>query len=202
MDAQEATSINDLLRGCGILRSKRTWDTISSNDCRHKWFLLRTCGQHYAYRTRAAVSRHPATLECPMCDRDRTSITNKRGRARVVSPDEEKLWEMGLGEGVVWSLQDRVPNWKGAVDVCVCFPLQQWLCIQVDGITHMRKPMSDRKDQLLKDARFNEIAMEGGYSVLRLDAYHHVESWQAALNKALAHCKSHGQPPTLFESQP
>jgi len=71
----------------------------------------------------------------PVCNPGDIIILKRHGRARVVSPDESKLWEMAFGPGVEWPLQDRVPGWTGAVDVCVYLPLQHWLCIQVDGIT-------------------------------------------------------------------
>ncbi len=200
MEGDKAARLNAQLRARGVLTSERSWDTISTNDCRHKFFVDRTCGQHVAYRTRAAVHRNPTTLECPVCNPGNTSITNRRGRARVVSPDEAKLWEMAFGPGVEWSLQDRVPGWMGAVDVCVYLPLQHWLCIQVDGITHRGKPMSDRREQLAKDDQFNATAISAGYSVLRLDARHHAGNWKSALQQALDHCKSAGNPPTLFHS--
>lgn len=202
MDGEEASLINAQLRSRGLLRSRRTWVTISKRDTRHKFFVRRACDVHYTYRTRAAVASNPAALQCPVCNRDGTSITDRRGRARVVSPDEEWVWDELDERGVVWSLQDRVSDWAGAVDACVYFPLQQWLCIQVDGITHKGKPMSDRRDQLGKDALFDTSAVAAGFSVLRLDTRHNARTWATALDQALAHGSVRGRPPTVFTSQP
>lgn len=158
------------------------------------------CGRHVLYRTKAALLANPACLQCPTCNG--VWVYNKCGRAVPVGVAEERLWHLlDKQVGLVWSLQDRIKGWKGGIDAVAYFPLQCWLCIQVDGPTHGRKCMSDRRDQPIKDGDFNAIALGLGMSVLRLDELHSEGSWEAALTDALGQCSMPNPVPGVYLSE-
>lgn len=184
-----------------------SWDRCGDKSTRLQWFYKRACGRHMAYRSKGAVARNLSTLQCPVCNPRGNMIFGRRGRARVVSPDEERLWKLLhelFGSNLHWSVQDRIKGWHGAVDVCLYYPLRCWLCVQVDGMTHRGKRcMSDRDEQrqLATDARFDAAALAQGRSVLRLDSKHGRASWRRALGQAVVACMS-GGPAQVFRSQP
>jgi len=150
-----------------------------------------------AYRTKAAVTNNPDTLLCPLCDPRGIGIYHACGLAVPVGRDEARLWNMLESEfpGGAWSVQDRIRGeremWRGRVDACLYFPLQRWLVVQVDGMTHSKKCMSHKPQpfQLSKDADFNCIALAAQFSVLRLDTDLPDGVWRAALQAAYSPTK-------------
>lgn len=196
---EEHADLNNQLRQRGLLSKTARWsgvNAIGNTNTKHKFFVWRRCGKHVLYRTKGAITLKPGSLECPVCSG--IQVYKKAGRnIRPVGVAECRLWKMLENKfpGCVWSLQDRVGNWKGGVDACVYFPLAHFLAIQVDGVTHGRKLMSDKKNQAAKDDEFGQVAKRAGYRVLRLDEVHGDEVWEAALERAITACAEVGPIP-------
>lgn len=206
MEAHPDSTLSAKLVERGVLKAGVQWTRISPKDTVHKWLYKRACGRHYAYRTKGAVTKNPATLVCPLCHPRGLGVIKKCGRAKTVSQDELRLWRLLQlkfdAAGVVWSMQDRIKGWKGSIDVCLYFPLKRWLCIQVDGVTHWGKGcMSDRPEasQQRTDAAFDEVALRMGRSVLRLDLRHGGPRWAHALGRAVVACMK-DDPPSVLKS--
>jgi hypothetical protein len=120
--------------------------------------------------------------------------------------DEFRLFELldTMFPNLVWSAQDHVSGWRGgAVDVCVYFPLERWLTIQVDGPTHRDACMSDRplERQQEIDDKFGAAAVAAGWSVMRLNTDHSNGAWVEALGRAVAACRDAGNSPQIFYSE-
>jgi hypothetical protein len=202
MEPKADTELNRQLIQRGLLDLHE--DKANPDDSISKFFYEREYGRHRALRSKAAVKRNPDTLQCPLCNPNAIILTQERGRSVVVGQGEKRLWRL-LDEGEwIWSSHDRIKGWRGAVDACVYFPLQQFLAIQVDGMTHNAKPMSDisREQQQMNDERFNSAAVKpqpegAGMCVLRLDPQHSEAAWRHALHTAVNACNS-GIPPCVM----
>lgn len=190
------------MRARGRLPSTACWGDTAWHNRKYKFFWRRRCGRHVVYRTKAAVRKNPAGPECPLCNSAGIAVYKRCGRARPVGKLEPRLWKMlDHKHDLTWSLHDRIEGWNGGVDACVHLGTARQLCIQVDGMTHKTKCMSDKKNQPSIDALFNSVATGAGYSVLRLDEDHSEGSWQAALDEALSACMDTGAPAGLFRSR-
>lgn len=202
MEGEEHQEFNERLKARGILPSNATWVGTAWHNRKYKFFWRRRCGKHVVYRTKAAVRKNPACLSCPLCDSAGIGVYKKCGRATPVGKLEPRLWRMlDHKSGLAWSLHDRIEGWKGGVDACVHLGTARRLCIQVDGMTHKKKCMSDKRNQPAIDARFNSVATAAGYSVLRLEEDHSECSWQAALDEALSACRDTGAPARVMRSR-
>jgi len=190
------------LRSRGVLPSTINYGSVSKCNSTHKFMFKRRCNRHHAYRTKAAVVRRPDTLMCPACHPDGCKIFRVCGLLRPVGKDEARLWRIldSLFPGDVWSVQDMVRGWRGRVDACMYFPWKTWVAIQVDGITHGKRFMPGRGHQLEVDAKFNDVAMTTGMSVVRLDTDHTDSAWGEALQRARDACRDHASPPQVFHS--
>lgn len=204
--------LNNKLREEGLLPPGVTFYGTAPSNSVHNFFHLRTCNTHVAYRTRAAVRRNPRTLGCPLCSlEDREHFWRMVGRSRLVGKGELRLWQILhiILPPRAWSVQDRIRGWNGTIDACVYFPLQRWLCIQVDGITHSSRPMRGKPDSLITHARFEHAALHPdpddsrpppyrAYNVLRLPEKDSDAAWESAIIRAVRACMQPGAPAQVF----
>ena len=206
MAVQQHAQLNVQLVADGYLEPNHALEHVADSTSKFQYFWHRQCGQHVAYRSKAAVRARPACLECPRCNPTSPFYTTRRGRAKVVGDDEFRLYALldTKFPGLHWSMQDRVPTWAGgAVDVCIYFPLQRWMSVQVDGMTHARACMSDRnaETQAAIDSKFVATAIREGYAVLRLDTDLSNSAWEAALQEAIDACMAPGAPAEQYFAQ-
>lgn len=205
MEGQPHEQLNQWLVSTGRLPPTAGFGNIGNTNSKYKYFYVRQCGAHVAYRTKAAVTLRPGTLECPCCDPNSTFYYSTRGRCKTVGQGEDRLWSMldRSQPKLWWSAQDRVPGWtKGLVDACVYAPLERMLAIQVDGPTHHRACMSGKtlEQQAAIDKRFCDSVNDKGWSVLRLDTRHSDSQWDQALKAAINACQNAAAPPQVFSS--
>jgi hypothetical protein len=129
---------------------------------------------HVVYKSGEAAADRPQGLTCTVCSD--ISKLKKRGRCRTIDViNEPKLWRLmdAVFPHCIWAVQCRaVVGWNGDVDMVIFVDRDHKLMVEVDGFCHEsedRGVLGDTlQEQLDRDARFNDTALEGHHRVLRL----------------------------------